>query len=157
MDAISEERLSLVLPGLADKIRTMAEMLSLEGIEIRVTQGLRTWAEQAALYAQGRTAPGSVVTNAQPGYSWHNFGLAVDVAPFDGGVPEWNTSQPAWGRIIAIGESLGLFSGDEFHAIKDEPHFQLTGQLPVSPDDSVRAEFQSGGIEAVWTSTLLDA
>ena len=40
-----------------------------------------TWrdhAEQARLYAQGRTGPGSVVTNARPGQSAHN------VAPPEG-------------------------------------------------------------------------
>ena len=39
-----------------------------------VTQGLRTMVEQEALYAQGRTAPGAIVTNAQPGQSPHNPG-----------------------------------------------------------------------------------
>ena len=48
------------------------------GIYIRITQGLRTIAEQNALYAQGRTTKGNVVTNAKGGYSWHNFGYAID-------------------------------------------------------------------------------
>jgi peptidoglycan L-alanyl-D-glutamate endopeptidase CwlK len=48
-------------------------------IKLRVTQSLRTYAEQDDLYAQGRTKPGRIVTNAKGGYSWHNFGLALDV------------------------------------------------------------------------------
>lgn len=157
MDANSEARLQLVHPKLAERIRTMAEMLELENITIRVTQGLRTWAEQAALYAQGRTSPGKIVTDAQPGTSWHQFGLAVDVAPFDSGIPDWNVEHPAWKRIVAVGESCGMFSGSLFRTFPDWPHFQMTGQLPESPDDAVRAAYETGGIEAVWRDTLLDA
>src|SRR5664280_578940 len=60
MDPHSEARLQLVHPVLADKVRQMAVTLLQEGIENREEQGLRTYQEQAALYAQGRTAPGSV-------------------------------------------------------------------------------------------------
>ncbi len=66
MDPHSETRLQAVHPVLADKVRQMAATLLQEGIEIRVVQGLRTHDEQAALYAQGRTAPGSIVTDAKP-------------------------------------------------------------------------------------------
>ena len=48
--------------------------LAAQGVYVRVVQGLRTWTEQDALYAQGRTAPGKVVTNVRGGYSWHCFG-----------------------------------------------------------------------------------
>ena len=60
--------------------------------DFEVTQGLRTYAEQDALYAQGRTVPGEIVTNAAAGYSWHNFGNAVDLVPEDItiGQPDWN-------------------------------------------------------------------
>jgi peptidoglycan L-alanyl-D-glutamate endopeptidase CwlK len=59
MDKVSEARLSLVHPKLAERIRQMALMLQQEGIEIRVTQGLRSWSEQNALFAKGRTEPGT--------------------------------------------------------------------------------------------------
>src|SRR5512146_24015 len=103
MDAISEARLKLVCPLLATKIREMADLLAGEGIAIRVTQGLRTWAEQDALYAQSRTAPGPKVTNCKGGYSYHNFGLAVDCVPDDierdGFQPDWNVTHPVWQRM----------------------------------------------------------
>ena len=41
--------------------------------------------EQAKVYAQGRTAPGKIVTHAKPGHSNHNFGVAFDVGIFVGG------------------------------------------------------------------------
>ena len=156
MDPISEARLGEVHPALAEKIRSMAEMLALENITIKVTQGLRTWDQQAVLYAQGRTAPGNIVTDAGPGTSWHNYGLAVDVAPFDDGIPDWNVSHPAWKRIVSVGESVGLVSGSAWRTFPDWPHFQLTGQLPVSPDDAVRAAYATGGQDAVWSDTGLN-
>ena len=156
MDTISESRLDLVHPKLADKIRTLADMLLQENITIRVTQGLRTWGEQSVLYAQGRTSPGKVITDAKPGYSWHNYGLAIDVAPFDDGIPDWNSSHPAWTRIIDVGQSLGMVAGATFRTFPDWPHLQMTGRLPESPDDAVRAAFETGGQEAVWNDSGLD-
>jgi len=153
MDSISETRLQQVNPVLSEKIHTLATMLELEGIIFRVTQGLRTWAEQAALYAQGRTTPGNIVTNAPPGYSYHQFGLAVDVVPMDQDPPQpdWNIQHPVWKRIIAVGESLGLVSGSCFSTIKDWPHFQYTdGVFPESPNDELRQVLQNEGLEAIW-------
>lgn len=150
MDSISEARLQLVCPALADKIRQMSERLSVEEIHFRVTQGLRSWNEQASLYAQGRSLPGKVVTNAAPGYSYHNFGLAVDVVPMTSLGPDWNESHPAWQRLVLVGTSLGLVAGAEWRTFPDYPHFQLTGKFPVSPDDEVRQIFRDGGMERVW-------
>jgi peptidoglycan L-alanyl-D-glutamate endopeptidase CwlK len=156
MDANSEARLNMVHPALAAKVRQMADILDEQFITIRVTQGLRSMDEQAALYAQGRTTPGKIVTNALPGTSWHNFGLAVDVAPFDAeGQPDWNVNHPSWKNIVATGEGLGLFSGSKFRTFPDWPHFQLTGDLPVSPDDATRQAFKVGGLLAVWSNTGL--
>lgn len=156
MNAISEARLQAVHPKLAERVRSMSELLQGENIVIQITQGYRSWAEQDALYQQGRTTPGKIVTNAKPGHSWHNFGLAVDVAPFDGGIPDWNVNHPAWKRIVAVGESVGLVSGSTWRTFPDWPHFQYTGQLPVSPDDAVRIAFEDGGIKSVWADTLLE-
>lgn len=154
LDTISEKRLSEVYPGLADKVRTMASQLETEGIDIRVTQSLRPMAEQEALYAQGRTAPGDVVTNARAGYSWHNFGLAVDVAPLTPQGPDWNVAHPVWGRIVAIGTSLGLMAGAEWRTFPDWPHFQLTGRFPVTPSNEARGLLLSGGTQSVWRSAF---
>lgn len=154
MDANSEARLTLVCPKLADKIHTMASILQQENLEIRVIQGFRSWAEQDALYAQGRTAPGSKVTNAPGGSSWHNFGLAVDCAPDDptkaGYQIDWNADHPQWKRMEEVGRSLGLYAGADFKRLVDAPHFQMTGRFPVSPDDEVRQLFKDGGSLGLW-------
>ena len=43
--------------------------------------GRRTMEEQAALYKIGRSVKGKIVTNARPGESYHNYGLAFDWVP----------------------------------------------------------------------------
>jgi peptidoglycan L-alanyl-D-glutamate endopeptidase CwlK len=149
MDAISEQRLAEVCPELAAMVHLLAADLALQNINLRVTQGLRSFEAQNTLYQQGRTTSGEVVTNAPAGHSWHEFGLAVDVVPMDP-LPDWNIAHPVWHQIVTTGESVGLYSGDEFSSIKDEPHFQLTGRFGVSPNDEVRTIYANGGMEAVW-------
>ena len=168
MDPSSEARLQQVVPQLSAIIHHMDEILVAENIHIHVVQGLRSWNDQLAEWLKGRDADGNiidksqVVTHAPPGHSWHEFGMAVDVAPFDAhGKPEWGLDDPVWGpiwrRIIGLGESLGLYSGDEFvHCPKDDPHFQLTGTFPVSPNDEVRQIFKDAGMPEVWKEAGLD-
>lgn len=161
MDGTSEARLNQVFPPLAAAVRQAAATLAAESIPIRVVQGLRTWAAQLVLWSQGRDSqgriidPAQVVTHARPGSSYHNYGLAVDVAPFSAdGQPDWNSSHPCWQRIIQVGESLGLYSGSHFVGSRgpepDMPHLQLTGRFPTSPDDEVLYLFKEGGLAAVW-------
>lgn len=156
MDAISEARLQQVFPTLADKIRKLHDMLEQEGIEIRVVQALRSWQQQDALYAQGRTTPGNKVTNCPGGHSYHNFGLAVDCVPSERGPefpynPDWHANHPQWKRMETIGVSLGLDSGAGWRSFPDAPHFQLTGRFPEgAPTDEVRQLFKDGGMTAVW-------
>lgn len=158
LDAVSEARLGDIHPALAAKIRKMAEMLEQAHIIIRVTQGLRTWGEQAKLYAQGRTTPGQIVTKAPAGHSQHNFGLAVDVVPMVNGEPDWNAPYiPTWKKIVEVGVSLGLEAGALWASFPDLPHFQLTGKLPVSPDDEMRQTFAEAGMEGVWKEAGIDA
>ena len=153
MDVISESRLWQLHPALAAKVRAMAGSLIEQGIEIRVVQGLRTVAEQNALYAQGRTTPGKIVTNAQGGHSWHNFGLAVDCVPGIRGAakwtPNWDASSPDFAAMIAAGEAQGLVSGARWVSMPDKPHFQMAG-IPVSPDDAARICLASYGVNAFW-------
>jgi len=145
MDSVSESRLSQVHPDLGAKIRIMNQT-----VPIRVTQGFRSYTEQDALYQQGRSLPGKVVTNARPGESWHNFGLAVDVVPMTELGPDWNKSHPVWLELLRLGESLGLVEGATWRSFPDWPHFQWTGTFPVSPDAEVRDTFDKGGITEVW-------
>ncbi len=77
--------------------------------------GNRDFASQARLYAQGRTAPGGVVTNAQAGESGHNYGCATDWAYFPQGALVWLPKiDPLWKSFIALVEASGLRSGSQW-------------------------------------------
>lgn len=158
-DSESELRLREICPIFAGKVRRVGQRMQQEHqIELRVVQGLRSWAMQHEIWQQGRDAMGNVVdkskvvTNAPPGHSWHEFGLAVDVCPFLDNKPEWDIKNPAWDLIQKIGTEERLFSGACFHN-PDHPHLQLTGNFPVSPNDEVRQIFRDGGMGALWTES----
>lgn len=151
-DAISNQRLALLHPKLVVAVNTAANLLAAQGTYFRVAQGLRTYAEQDALYAQGRTIPGHIVTNAKGGYSNHNFGCAVDVYPFLSGATgelNWNAKSPQFASMVTALKAQGLAWGGDWKSIPDYPHFQLEN-VPVTPTDADRAEFAKGGLEAVW-------
>jgi peptidoglycan L-alanyl-D-glutamate endopeptidase CwlK len=161
MDAFSEQRLAQVMPALSAKIHELYDTLVKDGVEIRVVQGLRTVAEQDALYNQGRTTLGKVVTNCRGGYSWHNVGCAVDIVPSTHGPgqpydPDWNNAHPTWKKLVAAAEALGLNCGADWRTFKDWPHVQMTGKYPVgAPTDEVRALLASGGLPTVWKAVIV--
>lgn len=98
------------------------------GYEYKAISGNRTWEEQAKIYAQGRTAPGKIVTNARPGYSNHNYGIAVDMGVFKDG-KYLDSSKPseaeAFHRKAAIiAEKYNIEWGGSWKSFKDYPHFE---------------------------------
>lgn len=91
------------------------------GYPIRVTSEYRSPMEQDKLYAQGRTAPGPVVTNARGGQSYHNWHCAFDVVfriqGYDG----------PWALVAKEGKAQGFeWGGDWTGTLVDKPHFQMT-------------------------------
>lgn len=145
MNPTSEKRLEKVHPELNKRIRDLIEAFAQRGIQIEVVQGLRTIAEQNSLYAQGRSKPGPVVTNARGGQSNHNYGLAVDLCPFVNGKPDFTTNA----TYVAIGAEAvkrGLEWGGNWKKLIDKPHVQLPG---MSIADCSRL-YKKGGLNAVW-------
>lgn len=127
---MTSRRLEHLHPVVAAKARALIALAAREGIHLLVTSTLRTFDEQAVIFAQGRSRPGRRVTNARPGQSWHNFGLAFDVVPLVEGKPVWNSCY--WERIGAIGRSLGLVWGGDFRSFKDKPHFEYHPNLTLA-------------------------
>lgn len=137
----AEAKFKNIHPQLAEKGRQLIKDAHAIGINIIITQGLRTTAEQNALYAQGRTAPGKIVTNAKGGYSYHNFGLAFDFAVTNasGGTVYWDTSIDTnkdkakdWYQVGKLGQKLGLEWGGAWTGFVDMPHFQMTFGLSLA-------------------------
>lgn len=98
---------------------------SLAGFKVQITDTLRTKEEQDALYAQGRTKRGQIVTNVKYPKSMHNWGLAFDICRADGKDPYFN-GDGFFNNVGRIGESLGLEWGGSWHSFVDLPHFQLS-------------------------------
>jgi peptidoglycan L-alanyl-D-glutamate endopeptidase CwlK len=116
-------------PLVVERARQLIELAQSERIEILVTSTLRTFEEQAELFAIGRTKPGKIVTNAKAGESWHNFGLAFDVVPLVNGKAIWHS--PFWTRIGDFGKELDLIWGGDFKTFKDKPHFEFHRNLTL--------------------------
>ncbi|CAM4424298.1 M15 family metallopeptidase [Paenibacillus typhae] len=106
-----------------------------KGIPIVITQGMRTIAEQNTLYAQGRTKPGNIVTNARGGSSYHNYGLAIDFALLlpDGKTVSWDTSRDGnndkladWQQVAQEAKKLGFAWGGDWTSFKDYSHLEMS-------------------------------
>ena len=123
VDARSEKAIATLLPQVQPMARALVQKAAAAGITIRVLSGLRSFAEQDALYAQGRTAPGPIVTKARGGYSNHNFGIAFDVGVFEGN--RYLGDSPKYKAVGVLGMDLGLEWGGNWKTIVDQPHYQL--------------------------------
>jgi peptidoglycan L-alanyl-D-glutamate endopeptidase CwlK len=123
VDSRSEGVIARLQPEVGGYARTLVHRAAAAGITIKIISGLRTYAEQDALFAKGRTAPGPRVTNAKAGESNHNFGIAFDVGVFDGAA--YLDESPAYEVVGAMGEEIGLEWGGHWTSIVDKPHFQL--------------------------------
>lgn len=130
VDLRSEKNIETLLPAVQPVARALVQKAAQNGIQIKILSALRTYAEQDALYAQGRTAPGAKVTNARGGYSNHNFGIAFDVGVFEGN--RYLAESAKYKAVGVLGMELGLEWGGNWKTIVDQPHFQLR---PTWADD----------------------
>lgn len=122
-------------PKLQQKVEELLELCRKNGITIGISECLRTKAEQDALYAKGRTAPGPIVTNAKGSSysSMHQWGVAFDFylmmdVDGDGNIKDdnYNNSSRLFNKVGALGKSIGLEWGGDWKSIVDMPHLQLS-------------------------------
>jgi len=128
METKSIERLHQLHPLIRQKaLDAYAEAVRVTpvGIHPFITQTLRTFKESDALYAQGRTTKGNIVTNAKAGQSYHNYGLALDFVNQINGVAKW-TIDKNWMLVVAVFKKHGFVWGGDFKSIPDAPHFEMT-------------------------------
>lgn len=151
--AKSQTRLAGVHPVIRQLGEALIERCYNRGVWILITQGLRTYAEQDALYAQGRTvlydSKGKklpIVTQVKGGYSIHNFGFAIDFALLlkDGKSVSWDTlrdddkdSLPDWSEVVEEAKKLGFEWGGDWRSFVDMPHLQMVFGLTT-------AQFRAG-------------
>ena len=129
---INSRKLDDLLPVVKARVEKFIALCDQAGIDLLVTSTYRDNASQSALYAQGRTTPGRVVTNAKAGQSWHNYRCAVDVVPLLNGKPNWNVKDPIWQQIGALGKKAGLEWAGDWKRFKEYAHFQYTGGVTLA-------------------------
>lgn len=131
---INSRKLEDLHPTVEEMARQLLAAAENEGIDLLVTSTYRDHESQNELYAQGRTKPGRVVTNARGGRSWHNWRLAFDVVPMRNGKPVWGTSGDdlvLWKRVGELGKEVGLEWAGDWKRFKEFPHFQFTNGLTL--------------------------
>lgn len=101
------------------------------GLNVLVTETFRTRSEQDAIYAQGRTEPGPVISNAPYPKSPHCWGVAFDFCRNVKG-REYDDSDGFFGKCGAVGKALGLTWGGDWRTFKDKPHLEMKKYMPDS-------------------------
>ena len=119
--------ISKLHPKLQSLLYELKDECERQGLKIGISECLRTKEEQDRLYAKGRTAEGSIVTNAKGASfsSMHQWGIAFDFYRNDK-KGAYENGDKFFEKVGKIGKSLGLEWGGDFRTIKDLPHFQLS-------------------------------
>jgi len=113
-DAKTNEKIATLHPKIRKDVAQVINSLHKKGIFVKVISGLRTFEHQNALYAQGRTTAGNIVTKAKAGQSYHNYGLAIDTI-----YPKAQES-----TVVQAFKRKGFEWGGNFGNFPDPPHFQ---------------------------------
>ena len=147
MSDMKTEKLATLYPLAQQKMLAFITAANSKGYNIGAFETLRTFAKQEQYYQEGRSVPGKIITNSEPGLSWHQYGAACDIAFIDeNGNWDWPPDDdPRWIELGQIGQSMGLEWGGSF-PIKDLDHFQLTGGMNIQ--DAYNA-FMAAGLSAV--------
>jgi len=134
-DQVTLDRIKLIHPRVRDEAFDIYDEICaalLGRSKCRFSYTLRTFAEQESIYAQGRTKPGKIVTNAKPGLSYHNYGLAIDIVLIVDSKASWDIvkdfdgdGKSDWQEVVKIFKQFGWEAGIDWK-FSDAPHFQKT-------------------------------
>ena len=158
---VASTDLSLLAPKFRAAVEQAVSACLAAGLEVKVHEAFRSQARQAWLFAQGRTRPGDIVTNAPTSLtSWHGYGLAVDVIhktraywPAGRGRQHVAANEQWFRRVGQVYKEHGLSWGGDWRR-PDTPHMQW-GRCTASPTEGAKQLMRTQGAPAVWRS--LDA
>jgi peptidoglycan L-alanyl-D-glutamate endopeptidase CwlK len=145
---VASSDLALLAPKFREAVERAIADANARGFDAIVYEAYRSPELQAAYYARGRTVvpPEDTVTNAPTNlFSWHGYGLAVDVVSRDHG---WDRPRAWFEGVAESFKREGCKWGGDWTK-PDLPHFQW-GPCRPSPSDLARQLVASGGTEAVW-------
>ena len=140
--------LDLLAPKFREAVEKSIADCNAMGLDATVYETFRSQDLQAEYFARGRTVipPVDTVTNAASSlFSWHGYGLAVDVISR---AKAWSAGPGWFEQVAACFRVNGCRWGGEWKS-KDLPHFQW-GLCKPSPSDRARELIASGGVRAVW-------
>lgn len=124
----------------------LIEQAQAAGLKPYVVDGVRSFEDQNLAYERGNS-------KVKAGGSWHNYGLAVDIAFWNtaGNGPTWTAPNASWDTIGAIGKQVGFTRwGGDFTSFVDRPHFEYHPNWSAGAAYGVKPTFDSGGYSAVW-------
>lgn len=161
--SVSEKKIH---PELVKKLKKLKSLCKENGISIKFSEGYRTVAEQDALYAQGRTKPGNVVTNARGSSysSQHQWGIAADFylnMDIDGDGDKkddaFNDVTNMFSRVGRLAEEVGLSWGGNWTRIFDKPHLYI-GKWGSTTSDLKSMYGSYEAFKKTWdTSNVIDS
>jgi hypothetical protein len=141
--------LYLVAPKMRDAVDALLAECIQRGLDAMVHETYRERATALAYYKRGRTQrpPLATVTNApDETWSWHGYGLAVDIISRKKG---WDAGDFWFTAVAECAERQGLLKWGGRWTMKDLPHFQW-GRCKASPSDEARRILRESGLPAVW-------
>lgn len=128
----NSRHISDLLPVVTEKCSAFLNECAASHIDVLITSTYRDFESQTALYNQGRTTPGPVVTNARAGESFHNYRVAFDFVPLINGKCAWNNTA-VFKKCGEIAEKCGLeWAGRWKGKFKELAHCQFTGGLTLN-------------------------
>lgn len=120
-------KIELLNPALQAKANQLIQLCADNGITIKLSQTWRTKEEQNAIYAQGRTIPGMIVTKCVYPQSLHCWGMAFDIVVIKNGKATWDTAEYIKVGKLCQKANIGLEWGGSWITFRDYPHYQIKG------------------------------
>ena len=108
-------------------------------VNIRIISGTRTYKEQDEIYAQGRSKSGRIVSSHSGGQSYHNFGIAWDIAAFSR-TGRYLIDPKHYKKAREVFPDTRLEWGGDWSML-DYSHFQLAGIGRIA---GLREDFEIG-------------
>jgi peptidoglycan L-alanyl-D-glutamate endopeptidase CwlK len=147
---------TLLCPVFVRRLMEFERLLAIDHLPFFLYEAYRTFEQSDEYYAQGRTKPGSIITNAKGGDSMHNYGLASDYV-LDGQLEKpgiqwsWETKgilHNSWTQMGAVAETCGLVWGGNWKKFPDLPHVEMPGLTLSEIKELYR---QNPDVKAIWT------